>query len=107
MHENQEPKNKINLVQVIQENAQMKADIVTFITVVQGAFKSMGIDMNELGGGKDFGQILGKVLPTLTVKLGTGGFNDGAFAKFNELTPILERYKTLEIPLNDTNEPVK
>lgn len=95
------PKKKISIVDLINENAQMKADIVTFITVVQDAFKSLGIDMDQLGNGKDMMQILGKIIPTLTLKMSTGGFNDGAFAKFNELTPIIERYKNLDQP----NEP--
>lgn len=88
-------KKKITIGEIISENAQIKADIATFIAVVTDAFKALGISVDELGEGKDIMQIMGKLLPKLMGQMTTGGFNGDAFAKFKEVTPILERYKHL------------
>ena len=88
-------KKKITIGEIISENAQIKADITTFIIVVTDAFKALGISVEELSEGKDIMHIMGKLLPKLMGQMTTGGFNGDAFAKFKELAPILERYKHL------------
>ena len=90
-----EEKKKITVGEIISENAQIKADIATVIAVVTDAFKALGLNMEEFSDGKDIMQIVGKVLPKLMQQMTTGGFNSEAFAKFKEITPIIERYKHL------------
>ncbi len=99
-----EEKKKITVGEIIQENAQLKADISTCIVVFSSAFKALGIKMDDMAGSKDFMQILGKVLPSLMTKMTTGGLDNDAFARLNELTPIIERYKNLApIATNEHN----
>lgn len=94
---------KITIGEIINENAQIKADIATFIAVITDVFKSLGLNMEEFGETKDMMQILGKVLPKLTLQMSTGGFNGDAFAKLKEVMPIIERYKHLAPGLNEPN----
>lgn len=90
-----EEKKKITVGEIINENAQIKADIATFIAVVTDAFNALGLNMEEFADGKDIMQIVGKILPKLMAQMTTGGFNGEAFSKFKEILPIIERYKHL------------
>lgn len=80
---------KKTLAAILAENAEMKADIQTFIQVVQSAFDSLGINMNEMKG--DVLTILMQNLPKI---MASSGSNE-AFARLNELAPIIEKYKVV------------
>lgn len=95
-----EGQKKITVADIINENAQIKADITTFISVVTDVFQSFGIKVDELGEGKDIMQLVSAVMPKLMMQLSTGNLNNDAFAKFKEVLPIIERYKHLAL----TNE---
>lgn len=101
MEENSAVK-KIRVSDVIAENAQIKADIALFISVVSEAFSSIGIKVDDIGQGASMTQILGKVVPVLTKQMAMGEMSNDAFSKFNELVPIIEKYKHL-VP---SNEPI-